>query len=224
VPEDIAAVERRIEEALRASSPLVFGERIKASRTSQGISIRELATRAKLSKTSIVSLEKGETCRPVTIMKVCAALGLHLERFADQETRNGNAAVHRRNDDRWYDLMGFSSGTIGGYDRPLTEDEKAHYHQGGVTNQMLMFRSRFPDSSFWPGILEFSQPSEARQHPGEEFIYVLKGMARIQIGEDAFLLEVGESLCFDATVSHSYAPHGCSIVSMVCIRINTMGT
>ena len=227
MPEDIAAVERRIEEALKASTPLAFGQRLKSIRTRQGISVRSLADRARLSKTSIINLEQGHSCRPVTIMKVCAALGLHIERFLSNEPEPINdVVVHRHEDDRWFDLMGFASGPLGGLDRPLSEPELKHFHDHGIATQMLMFRSRFPSSNFWAGIIELTEASEPRQHPGEEFIFVLTGTLRINVANSSYDLLPGESICFNPNQSHSYAPASDQNekVSFLCFRMNTPGT
>lgn len=224
--DDLAAAERRIEQALTESSPLVIGQRIKASRLRQGISVRDLAERAHVSKTSIVNMEQGR-CRPVTILKVCAALGLHIERFLadEQEDLTADAIVHRHEDDRWYDLTGFASGLLGGQDRPLTDAERNEFHKEGITAQMLMFKSRFPGSNFWVGMIELSEQSETRSHPGEEFVLVLAGQAKIKVGKQSFELQTGESICFNPNRKHSYGPaSNCPKVSIFCLRVNLSGT
>lgn len=225
--DDLAAAERRIEKALTTeSSALAIGLRIKANRQRQGISVRDLAERAHISKTSVVNMEQGR-CRPVTILKVCAALGLHIERFLadEQEDPAADAIVHRYEDDRWYDLSGFASGPLGGKDRPLTDGERDVFHNKGITAQMLMFKSRFPDSNFWVGIIELSEQSELRSHPGEEFVLVLAGQAKIKVGKQTFELKTGESICFNPNRKHSYGPAAdSSKVSIFCLRVNPSGT
>jgi mannose-6-phosphate isomerase-like protein (cupin superfamily) len=160
-------------------------------------------------------------------MKVCAALGLHIERFLAQEPEPINEVViHRHEDDRWYDLTGFAAGPLGGLDRPLSETELMYFHNHGIATQMLMFRSRFPSSNFWAGIIELTEASESRQHPGEEFIYVLVGTLRVMVAEVAYDLSPGESICFNPNHIHSYSP-GIGIgekVSFLCFRMNTSGT
>lgn len=223
--EDIASAERRIEEALSKTSPIVIGQRIKASRIQQGISVRDLAERAKISKTSVVNLEQGR-CRPLTILKVCVALGLHIERFLDddQVSPKADVAIHRREDDRWFNLSDLVSGPLIKQDRPLSDEERNKFHHDGIVAQMLMFKSRFPDSNFWIGIIELSGPSEAREHPGEEFVYVLDGSAQISVGKELYKLEKGESICLDPRRIHSYAPTKGEKTSLLCVRINRPGT
>lgn len=227
MPENIAAVERRIEEALKSVSALEFGQRIKASRNQQGITVRDLAERANLSKTSIVNLEKGISCRAVTVMKVCGALGLHIERFlGSSPIQPLDIAVHRHTDDRWYDLTGFSSGPLGGLERPLSGVELEDFHRQGIGAQMLMFKSRFTDSNFWAGIIELTQKSEPRQHPGEEFVFVLNGSLIVEVGNTLTNLVAGESICFNPNLVHSYGPGGNDHkkVSFLCFRVNMPGT
>ena len=103
----------------------VLGDRLRRTRTRQGRSIRELADAAGLSKSSIVRLEQGGGTYPLTIVKVCAALGLHVARLRDADTAGDDRfAVHREQDDRWYEMTDFGSGPLGAVDRPLTLDER----------------------------------------------------------------------------------------------------
>lgn len=201
--------------------------RLRSIREKHGLSVRDLAEKSRLSKTSIMNLEHGHSCRPVTIMKVCAALGLHIERFLQPPAHEEPQlpAIHRREDDRWYDLNGLSSGPLGGLDRPATDLEREQFHKHGLGAQMLMFQSRLSASSSIPGIIELTQSSEARSHPGEEFVYVLDGMLKMEIGSKQYELGQGESMSFDPNVSHNYAPGSkCKKVTFLCFRSHPTGT
>jgi quercetin dioxygenase-like cupin family protein len=43
------------------------------------------------------------------------------------------------------------------------------------------------------------------QHPGAEFIYVLRGKLALRVEDDEHVLEAGDSVYFDAGAPHAYA-------------------
>src|SRR5215831_10955194 len=99
----------QVREAARMMSRVpaaVLGLRLRRARIHQGLSVRDVAGRASLSKTSVVRLEQGHKAYPLTVVKVCAVLGLHLAGITDPKGSSDAAAiVHRKEDDRWYDLI-----------------------------------------------------------------------------------------------------------------------
>jgi transcriptional regulator with XRE-family HTH domain len=188
-------------------SPESLGERLRLARMRQGRSIRDLAEAAGLSKSSIVRLEQGGGTYPMTIVKVCAALGLHVARLRDPERAGDDRlAVHRHGDDRWYDLVDFGAGPLGGVDRPLTTEERAELARQGATVPIVVLASRLSDGRLLSNVMEVYGPSPTRAHPGEEFVYVLDGAVTITIGETPVTITKGESLVFRSAEPHTYAP------------------
>jgi len=203
----LLAQEREAAQILTKISPEILGDRLRRTRLRQGHSIRELAARAGLSKTSIVRLEQGAPAYPITVVKVCAALGLHLAALANPANEeSGNVAVHRHEDDRWYDLTDFGSGVLAGQDRPLQEEERAALVAQGVKVPLLILKSRLPHGRLLSTVIEVYSASEPRSHPGEEFVFVLRGTAQVQVGTEIFVLQEGESIVFRSGEPHVYAP------------------
>ncbi|MBL0172862.1 MAG: cupin domain-containing protein [Gemmatimonadaceae bacterium] len=194
----------RVMESLSSEA---LGDRLRRARMRQGRSIRELADAAGLSKSSIVRLEQGGGTYPMTIVKVAAALGLHVARLRDPDSAGDDRlAVHRLDDDRWYDLTDFGAGPLGGVDRPLTPDERAELARQGVAVPIVVLASRLSDGQLMSNVVEVYAPSETRAHPGEEFVYVLDGAATITVGSTVITLARGESLVFRSAEPHTYAP------------------
>jgi mannose-6-phosphate isomerase-like protein (cupin superfamily)/DNA-binding XRE family transcriptional regulator len=184
-----------------------LGDRLRRARTRQGRSIRDLADAAGLSKSSIVRLEQGGGTYPMTVVKVCAALGLHVARLRDPESAGDDRlAVHRTSDDRWYDLVDFGSGPLGGVDRPLTVTERAEFAKKGVVVPIVVLGSRLSDGQLLSNVVEVYGRSVTREHPGEEFVYVLDGTASITVGATTVVLGSGESMVFRSAEPHTYAP------------------
>ena len=217
--EDAPDLESTPERILASLAPGVVGGRLRRARESQRLSVRDVAQTAGLSKTSVVRVEKGEEARPATIIKMCGALGLHVERLAEPDQR-GSVAVHRSSDDRWYDMVDFGAGPLGGEDRPLTQEERAVHAGAGVRVPLLILGSRLAGGKALPTVLEVHQESETRSHPGEEFVYVLSGSARITVSGVRYVLMEGESMEFWGTEPHAYAPVGETPPCLLSVRIN----
>ncbi len=200
--------EQEAASVMASLAPDVLGDRLRRARTRQGRSIRELADAAGLSKSSIVRLEQGGGTYPLTIVKVCAALGLHVARLRDADADGDDRfAVHRVEDDRWYDMTDFGSGPLGAVDRPLTSEERAAFAKKGLTTvPLVVLKSRLGDGRLMSNVMEIYGRSEPRAHPGEEFIYVIAGAATISIGDTSVTVAAGESLVFRSAEAHTYAP------------------
>ena len=212
-------MEQAIEQLISDLPATVIASRIKRARMAQNVSVRDLAESAGLSKNSITRLEQGGEVRPITILKVCSALGLHIEMLSEPDVHN-TAVVHRKADDRWYDMTGFGSGVLGGIERPLSIEEREEFVESGVDVPLLRLKSRLPQGKLLPSILEIHRKSEPRSHPGEEFIFVLKGSATITVGETEYHLSEGDSMDFWASELHSYAPIGDKPALVLSLRVN----
>lgn len=194
-----ASAEKALEQAVRALPPSVLGQRLRRARLRQNRSIRDLAALAGLSKNSIVRLEKGEPGHFGTIVKVCSAMGLHLAGLTNPEESIGRSiAVHRREDDQWFDMTDFGAGPLG----ELSLEER---HQAAKV-PLMMIRARLENGRLLPALLEIYEASEKRSHPGEEMVYVLSGSLLLSVGEQETRLEVGECATFWSAEAHGYAP------------------
>ena len=187
--------------------PVIVGQRLRRARVRQSLSIRDVAAKAGLSKTSVVKLESGTPVRLTTILRVCEALGLHSGRLEDLgDEREDVAAVHHRADDRWRDMADIGGGFLLGADRPLSPTEREEAVLGGASLPVCIVRSRLSGGRVLPSILELHAPSEVRSHPGEEFVYVLSGRAQIEVSGRVHTLEEGESITFWSAAPHRYLP------------------
>lgn len=203
--EDLLSLERDVTELLQRVPLEVVGARLRRARLRQGLSIRDLAERANVSKNSIVRLEQGGMPQPITVVKICAAMGIHIASIAAPTAEEGQiAAIHRHTDDRWFDLTDYAAGPLA--DHPLTETERRDRVRRGAKVPLLILKSRLESGRILPTIIEVYGESERRSHPGEEMVYVLKGRAEIHVGPESFILEEGESATFWSAEEHAYAP------------------
>ncbi len=206
-PKGILDQEREAAAMISRVSTEVLGSRLRRARTHQGLSVRDVASRASLSKTSVVRLEQGHKALPLTVVKVCEVLGVHLAGITDPTASNtGVAAIHQREDDRWYDMTDFGAGPLGGLERPLTPAERKRFAKGGTAVALLLLKSRLAAGRMLPVVLELYRTSPTRSHAGEEFVYVLSGRAKLHIGGTDHTLSEGEAITFWSGEEHSYAP------------------
>ncbi len=216
--------QRRLVALLSGVDLGVLGDRIRVARSRQARSIRDVASEASVSKTSIVRIEKGGSCEPNTIAKVCAALGLHLEALVSGSHASANVAVHRTEDDRWYDLVDFAGGPLGGIDRPLTTQERERFSNDGQAIPLNILKSRLPQGRLLSTVIELYGTSPIRSHSGEEWVFVLSGNAVITINETRYSLCVGESIVFRSAEPHSYSPQESSAsgepVRLISVRLD----
>jgi transcriptional regulator with XRE-family HTH domain len=203
--EELLRQARDVEELLRSVPVEIVGARLHRARQRLGLSIRELAAAASLNKNSIVHLEKGGVPQPMTVLKVCAALGIHVASLVKPSPTEAEiVAIHRRSDDRWYDMTNLGAGPVA--DHPLSEEERRNLAEGGVATPMLMLKNRLETGQMMPDVLELYKESETRSHVGEEMIYVLQGRAAVTVGSQSFELDEGECATFWSAEEHRYAP------------------
>ncbi len=193
------------------------GDRLRRIRLQQGLSIRQIADLAGISKTSVVQVEAGRTSRRATYLKVAQVMGLHLERLLEASHQQEKPyAIHRRSADEWFDLTKFDQG-------PLPSDaDLAMLSAGGVV-PLNILHPRLEGGRIKPTILELYGPSPVRSHAGEEHVYVLSGRASISVGESTVELDEGESITFWSAEPHGYAPAtGSKLpVRLLSVRVDT---
>jgi transcriptional regulator with XRE-family HTH domain len=186
---------------LRSVPGATVGARLSRARKRLGLSIRDLATAAGVNKNSVLRLEAGGKPQPTTVQKICVAMGLSVEEVLRAATVEDEIAVHRAVDDRWYDQRDFTKGPLGA--GALSDAERAKLDVPAIC---LHLDCQLDGGQILSHVIELYGESPARQHRGEEFIYVLKGAAKIQVGNQAVELHEGEAFCFWSSDVHTYAP------------------
>lgn len=195
--------ERYLKQLLQAMPAEELGSLLKTHRLNAGLTIRELAERAMLSKTSIVAIERGRGCRPVTLEKVCRALRLHVERITSPDPKL-EGPVQGETDSKWYALDRLTSGAVA--EGPLSQEDREKLLKSGAQNPMVMFGNVPAGTGFIAGIVEFNHPTEPRSHPGAEFGYVLEGCLLLRIGDTEHRVDTGNSFFVADQAVHSYSP------------------
>jgi transcriptional regulator with XRE-family HTH domain len=174
---------------------LHVGEKIKRLREGAGMSVEQLAERAGMEPEDLERIER-EMISPAlgVLTKICDGLGVRLGRFFDMGPRKYYALV-RSSDEKVATRVASKNGADYGYEYTSLGFEK---------------RQRVME----PFIITINPPSDATEmekasaHDGEEFVYVLEGELEIQLQDESFVLQPGDSIYYDASVPHRVLHRG----------------
>ena len=178
-----------------SDTSLHVGEKIKRLREGAGLSIEQLAERAGLEPDELERIER-EMISPTlgVLTKISTGLGVRLGRFFDMGPRKYYALV-RSSDEKVATRGATKTGADYGYEYTSLGFEKRER----VMEPFLITINPPSDAS------EMEKPST---HEGEEFVYVLEGELEIQLQDERFLLQPGDSIYYDASVPHRVLHRG----------------
>jgi transcriptional regulator with XRE-family HTH domain len=164
---------------------LNIGDRIKMLRITQKRTMQEIAEASDLSKSMISKIENNKTVPSVAaLVKIAKALGTNISSLLEQDgflnaivTTRQKAEDNLTTTDKGYSIFPYASG----------------YHEKKM--QPFLFVARKGEVI----------PHEL-SHEGEEFIYVIKGQMKMQVGDTEYLLNSGDSLYFNSVQRHGIMP------------------
>jgi transcriptional regulator with XRE-family HTH domain len=166
-------------------STLNIGDRIKMFRIAQKRTMEEIAKASDLSKSMISKIENNKTVPSVAaLVKIAKALGTNISNLLEQEgflnaiiTTRQKALENLTPTDKGYSIYPYASG----------------YHEKKM--QPFLFVAKIDEVV----------PHEV-SHEGEEFIYVIKGQMKMQVGDVSYKLNAGDSLYFNSVLKHGIMP------------------
>lgn len=164
-----------------------LGARLRELRLSRGLTLRELATKLEISPSSLSMLENGK----------CGVALRRLQRLADfyGVTISKLMASSRSGSQPKQGIVRFS--------RVHAPDDFVERGKG-VWYRVLDVAG----SSLQPFALRLEPRAgfvrDALAHPGEEFVFVVKGTVELHVGRRSILLAEGDAAYFDSSVPHAY--------------------
>jgi transcriptional regulator with XRE-family HTH domain len=161
------------------------GGALKKQRQTQRLTIQEVAELAGISRGMLSRIENGQATPSLdTLARVCQAVRLTLSNlFKDHDSPDGNA----RYVPQGQGMVVVRRGTRRGHSYELLS-----YDQG-------------PKKLFEPFLITLDDQSELFprfQHPGVEFIYMLKGQIDYRHGNQVYALRPGDALTFQGHIPH----------------------
>ena len=178
-------VSKTIEDNLR---PYHIGPKLRALRLKKSMGLVELGKHTGLSPALLSKLERDKLYPTLpTLLRIAMVFSVGLDYFFTDERKRHVVSVVRKEE------------RIKLPDRPETEDT-AYYFES------LDFKCNERRTNSY--LAEFEPIAEEKlkphQHPGSEFLHVMKGRLGLRIGMDDYELEAGDSIYFDPSVPHTY--------------------
>jgi transcriptional regulator with XRE-family HTH domain len=196
--------QKNLGELLKMAGGDLVGARVRRIRERQGLSLRELAERAEISKNTLLRLEQGMVPRLSTLRQVARALRVKPRLLCTLDLVESPVISILKNEDlRWFDMDNYRGAQYPLADRVLDESERRQFAMDGATPFSNLTNSTEVEF-FHPNLIELYKATPRRSHPGMEFCFVLSGTIRIVFENEVRMLEAGESINFHATEVHHY--------------------
>jgi transcriptional regulator with XRE-family HTH domain len=168
--------------------PYQLGEKLRALRLKKSMGLVELGKHTGLSPAMLSKLECGKLFPTLpTLFRIALVFSVGLDYFFTDERKRRVVAVVRKQD------------RIRFPERPGGGEIAYHF-------ESLDFKAT--ERKLNAFLAEFEQvvadKVRMHQHPGVEFVYMIRGKIDLTIGSDTHTLDVGDAIYFDSGVRHAY--------------------
>lgn len=164
---------------------LKIGLRLRAMRLQQNRTIQEIANSCGLSKSMVSKIETDKVFPSIaSLSKITRALGTQVSTILEENGENSEIVVKANK----------------------AEENTIKTERGYC---IYPYASSYKEKKMQP-FLFIAKKGEVKEHhvshEGEEFIYVLNGEMKFQVGDTEYLLRKGDSLYFNALKTHQVIP------------------
>jgi len=215
-----------------------IGEKLRAVRRKQQMSLRVLAQKAEISASMLSQIETGKTFPSVrSIYSIAAALAVpvdyffpdlgnedHFSREASLNTPEEMTASEMREAQM---NQAFELGAAGFAPRALISpvvhcaDRPTIELKGGIAWARLTAfaetEAEFLEIRYAPGAMSGTHMSH---HEGREFGLMLEGEIVVELGFEAYPLQQGDSIIFDSTTPHRLVNKSSQVARAVWVVLN----
>jgi len=167
----------------------IIGKKLKTIRLSNDLTIQQLSSQSGVSSNMISRVERGLTIPSVAILlKLSSVFNKSIDYFVE-EVSSTHEVVFTASGERKATVYEDSSNMI-------TESFNA-----GLRDPQFM--------SFYCTVPKGGKSGVANMyHPGDELIYLLKGRLQVEIVDEKYILQEGDSLSFKSHLPHSWVNIG----------------
>jgi transcriptional regulator with XRE-family HTH domain len=154
-----------------------IAKRVRALRTSRGLTLDVLAERSGVSRSMISSIERGE-CSPTAVLleRLSASLGIALASLFDAPDRNSEPVARLADQQRWRD--------------PESGYLRRNVSPSGFASPIHIVEVEFPPSA------QVAYETGARDVCVHQQVWVLEGDIDVRVGDDWHHLHAGDCLAF----------------------------
>ena len=180
-----------------------IGEKLRTLRLRNHMGLVELGKHTSLSAPLLSKLERGKLFPTLpTLMRIAMVFGVGLDFFFTDDRKGPVVGIVRKKERvRFPERVG--------------ADDVPYYFES--------LDSRTNDPKLNAFLAEFQEmaPEKAKthQHPGVEFLFVMKGSLILKIGSEEFQLEAEDAIYFDCAVEHSYRRRGSKACTGVIVTV-----
>jgi transcriptional regulator with XRE-family HTH domain len=165
-----------------------IGEKLRALRLRKKMGLVALGRHTGLSAAMLSKIERGKLFPTLpTLFRVALVFSVGLEYFFSEDQRRRVLAIVRRDERQRF-------------------PERPDGHDISFVFESLDFTALERKLSAYYAEFQVLAPGKARfhQHPGVEFLTVLRGRLEMRIATEEHLLDTGDSIYFDASMPHCY--------------------
>lgn len=189
-----------LEKGLRAYG---IGSKLRRLRLSKNMGLVELGRHTGLSAALLSKIERDRLFPTLpTLLRIALVFGVGLDFFiSDERARNVVAVVRRRERQRLPE-------------RPGAKDVSFFFESldfNAVERRLNAYYAEFEPLP--------AGKARPHQHPGVEFLYVLKGKLALRVADEDQLLDEGDSVYFNSTRPHSYRRIGSKTCAALVVSV-----
>jgi transcriptional regulator with XRE-family HTH domain len=169
-----------------------IGPKLRALRLKKKMGLVELGKHTSLSPAMLSKIERGRLFPTLpTLLRIALVFGVGLDYFfVGAREKPVLGIVRRRERLRFPDKQGVRE--------PAFHFESLDF--AAVERRFNTFLADFPAIPV--------DRMRKHQHPGGEFLYVLRGTLHLHVGDDEHVLETDDAVYFDSSVPHGYRRGG----------------
>ena len=179
------AVTNTVSEGLNRYS---IGVKLRTLRLRKSMGLVELGKHTGFSAALLSKLERGKLFPTLpTLLRIAMVFGVGLDYFFTDERKRRVVSLARKEE------------RVRFPERPGTHEVPYYFEcldYRATERKLSAFFAEFQDIA--------PEKLKPHQHPGIEFLYLLKGALTLKIGSEEFLLEAEDAIYFDSAVQHSY--------------------
>jgi transcriptional regulator with XRE-family HTH domain len=169
-----------------------IGEKLRTLRLRRSMGLLELGKHTGLSAALLSKLERGKLFPTLpTLLRIAMVFGVGLDYFFSDERKRHVVGIVRREE------------RVRLPERPGSPEVQYFFECLDYRANERKLNAYLADFQALP-----QEKLKGHQHPGIEFLFVMKGALTVKIGSDEYPLEAEDSIYFDSAVPHSYRRRG----------------
>ena len=180
-----------------------IGEKLRALRLRKKVGLVDLGRHTGLSPALLSKIERGKLFPTLpTLLRIALVFSVGLEFFFTDERQRRVASIVRRGERQRFP------------ERPETDEVAFHF-------ECLDFHAVERKLNAYYAEFQPLAPAKVRlhQHAGVEFIYVIRGKLGLRMGDEEYVLEMGDSIYFDSNLPHGYRRIGNSRCAALVVTV-----